>query len=279
MNDACGDIVFCLEESGVVDISAQRLLHPAICDVVRLRCQTFINERRQVNKPSVIRRAQMESESVLSDFHMAYGTGQFQISDDLWALGEEAWRSQVSHCTFNNPLINFPEILSIFKNRRLITAVSKYLGGEAKLGYAKVKKSYANDLEFKSFNHLFHVDDNTESGIVKLIMYLDRVESTLDGAFQYVRGSQKQKKDKFYFDTSEIVPESVHTLTGPAGTACLMDATGIHKENAAINTDRWVLICNFVVDRELYGEPLKVMRKDINRYRLPESFFGFCSLI
>ena len=134
MESLHSDICLDLKEFGFFDVTARELLHPSVCATIRTRCKTFIDERTQVNRPSTIRLNQMPTESALTDFHSKYGSGAYQISDDLWASGENAWRSEVSHCTFTDPLVNFPEILSVFQDGKLVSAISEYLGGDARLG-------------------------------------------------------------------------------------------------------------------------------------------------
>ena len=79
---------------------------------------------------------------------------------------------------------------------------------------------------------------------VKLAIYLTDVDS---GQFEYVRGSHQQEAPRQYANAevgTKVTGEVIRVL-GPAGTACLFDTSGVHRQGVPILKRRHAVFLNY----------------------------------
>ena len=79
---------------------------------------------------------------------------------------------------------------------------------------------------------------------VKLAIYLTDVDS---GQFEYVRGSHQQEAPRQYAnaEVGTKVTGDVIRVMGPAGTACLFDTSGVHRQGVPILKPRHAVFLNY----------------------------------
>lgn len=226
---------------------------------VRMEFEDLIKSRK-INIPRTPIQINKElNKSNLNQHHETESGKNYSIDIEDFEAGEDAYRDKVVHVTAKDPLIQIPSLTDFVFSSFVQDIADEYLDGEAALGYAKVKKSYANQLTSRSYNHKFHIDDNA-SKILKFIFYLNDV-GTGGGAFHYVKGShldnEFRHRNLVTFEDTEIAnffgKAKIHELKGKAGTCIICDTIGIHKEGFAIETDRYSVIVNYVLEPEYGG--------------------------
>jgi len=201
----------------------------------------------------------------LDAIHKKMNDASVFVSDDILSQGPNAYRNDVVHVTLKNPFIDLPGLLNVFLGERLLEFASSYLGGPAFLGYIKVKKSFANELAVRSYNHKYHIDDNAEN-ILKAIVYLNDVGEG-GGGFNYVMRSHSSHlpDGQTYWSESELLTrfpqENLVEIYGLAGDMVFADTKGIHKEGRATTNDRMAILANYVLEEEYGG---KYGRQKIN---------------
>lgn len=130
---------------------------------------------------------------------------------------------------------------------RVKEVLRQYLGETYELVEAKGWKSLPTKRDF----HGWHGDawyDQTQVHDIpretKLGLYLTDVKS---GAFQYVRGSQRQQAPRTVSkqEVAHVPPEQIVEVTGPAGTAFLFDTSGVHRQAVPIRAPRHAVFYNY----------------------------------
>ena len=197
--------------------------------------------------------------SDLALYHKKMASNDDRIPQDIFEKGEEHYRNDIVHVTVTNPLIDIPKINNVVFSDLIQSIADDYLGGKAAVGYVKLKKSYANNQEFRSTNHKFHFDDNAPK-ILKVLFYMNDVHEG-GGGFQFVRGSHKanhiRNGEKITFEDNEVISmfgsEAIQECIGNAGTCVFADTLGLHKEGIATKMDRYSTIINYVLEPEYGG--------------------------
>ena len=59
-------------------------------------------------------------------------------------------------------MLQIPEIIPFILSSETQDIASSYLGGNAKIGYVKIKKSYANKLAVRTYRNHVYIDDNED---------------------------------------------------------------------------------------------------------------------
>jgi Phytanoyl-CoA dioxygenase (PhyH) len=151
-----------------------------------------------------------------------------------------------------------------------------YIGPEFQLVEAKGWLSHPTRRDF----HGWHGDEWYDKSRVtdriprevKLAIYLTDVDS---GQFEYIRGSHQKEAPRLYSnvevgsrDAGEVIQ-----VRGTAGTACLFDTSGVHRQGVPILQPRHAVFLNYHESR------LPLQRADIegNRYHpllLNAAFLG-----
>ena len=196
----------------------------------------------------------------LTVYHQKVISGDnLRIPEDVVKQGEKYYKEECVHVTTSDPLVKYEGLLNLCVNKEIIGIADNYLNGKSGIGYVKIKKSYANKLEYRSYNHKFHIDDNAPE-ILKIIFYLNEVGKG-GGGFNYVEGSHKNNKLAVYenvtFDdheVTEIYSKKVqHEFCGKKGTCIICDTKGLHKEGMATAKDRYSVIINYTLEEEYKG--------------------------
>jgi len=205
----------------------------------------------------------------MEKFQKTFQLGEQKISNSLFKGGEKNWSNLVPQVTIKEPLYNLPSISDLVFNPMWLDIASDYLGGPAKITFAKVKKTYGNNININSTDQKYHVDDNADEKLLKFIIYLNDVEKG-NGGFHYVKNSKfnSLKENRHYFEDSEIElafpEEDILEFIGKAGSAIFVDTLGIHKAGLISNSDRYALLINFGLKREYNGERKdQLIKKDI----------------
>ena len=183
------------------------------------------------------------------------------------------WRSSVAHADGQKrpaglkfPTWCFPFILDE-ETRKLPCT---YLGGKPKISYVKIKKSYANDLNVRTYNHVYHIDDNAGK-ILKTLTYLKDVSPRIGGGFHYVANSKARDfgPDRVYFTDEEVQQffprEDIVEFSGPAGLTMFADTVGayIRGDGRRTYVTAGLMIVNYVLEEEYGGtRPRQIMTKE-----------------
>lgn len=128
------------------------------------------------------------------------------------------------------------------------TVLSAYIGPEYQLVEAKGWLSRPTRRDF----HGWHGDewyDKTKvtdriPREIKLVIYLTDVES---GQFEYVKGTHQKAAPRQY-SNAEVAGEvkgDTLQVRGPAGTGCLFDTSGVHRQGVPILTPRHAVFLNY----------------------------------
>lgn len=107
---------------------------------------------------------------------------------------------------------------------------------------------------------------------VKLAIYLTDVDS---GQFEYVRGSHQKEAPRQYANAevgTKVAGEVVRVL-GPAGTACLFDTSGVHRQGVPILKPRHAVFLNFH-ESKLPLQPSDVTGNRYHPLSLNAAFLG-----
>ncbi|MDQ2856339.1 MAG: phytanoyl-CoA dioxygenase family protein, partial [Acidobacteriota bacterium] len=138
-----------------------------------------------------------------------------------------------------------------------------YLGDTYELTEAKGWKSLPTKKDFHGWHGDAWYDQTMIQDIpreVKLAFYLTDVRS---GAFNYVRGSQRQQHPRPVRNPElESVPTSqILEVAGKAGTAFLFDTSGIHRQGVPMLEPRRAIFYN-------YHDPrVPLQKEDVDYYR------------
>ncbi len=247
-----------LEADGIVAVRG--FVERAAAGRALARIDAVLATGKGLNRPTDLSRLPSDLLCSYADERRARGIdmSQFKIPEADLARGPDAYRDRCNLVTLRDPLRAVPELLDWGLREPLLEATSAYLGGAARLGYVKVKRSFANGLPCFDTN-FFHVDDNADR-IVKILVYLNDVDLG-GGPFTYVEGSHRQRFEgwdrKVLFEDDEILAQyakaEVREWPGSAGDAFWVDTKGFHRESRARERDRTVAIFDYVVEEEYGG--------------------------
>lgn len=138
-----------------------------------------------------------------------------------------------------------------------------YLGDTYELTEAKGWKSLPTTKDFHGWHGDAWYDQTTIQDIpreVKLAFYLTDVRS---GAFNYVRGSQRQQHPRLVRNPElENVPASqILEVMGKAGSAFLFDTSGIHRQGVPMLEPRRAIFYNY------HDPAVPLQKEDLDYYR------------
>ena len=196
----------------------------------------------------------------------------FKFSSDQLSKGVESLMHQTNAISIKDPLIHFPELLSLALNTKLTQVLYEYFKSPFFLTFAKIRKHFPNNLPDFDTNH-FHYDDNVSPStpFVKVFVPLQPSFSDADGKFSCIPRSMIRNEsiinesgffdsDKFllsdFFDSSEIVSPSIQL-----GDIFIASTTKVlHKGTKPIGKDRILISFNYctVPEYGLASSPLKV---------------------
>lgn len=79
---------------------------------------------------------------------------------------------------------------------------------------------------------------------VKLVVYLTDVES---GQFEYVKGTHQKEAPRHYAnaEVGAAIQGEVVQVRGPAGTGCLFDTSGVHRQGVPMLAPRHAIFLNY----------------------------------
>lgn len=182
-----------------------------------------------------------------------------RIGADEVALGETHLRRIASMVQVKEPLRALPRLLPVALHPRILRIAGAHLGCWPALTYAKVRKSFTNDLP-RCDTELFHTDGNATK-LVKALLFLTDGEADPDAAHEVVTGTHGgacAHIDPFArFDRDEIVEvfgsDRVRRIPARAGDVVLEDTTGLHCAGKPANADRTIALFNYGVHPEYGG--------------------------
>lgn len=189
------------------------------------------------------------------------------------AVETDTLRSITSSISVKDPLLVFPELVRVALDARLIGILTAYFGCLPVLSFAKLQKSFVNDLPESDTQH-WHADYGAYR-VVKAIVYLNTVG--IDGGpFCYIKSSHQIRfpgwDEQFIFTDDELQgaykEHRLHTYihTGAPGDVLLAETTGFHRAMKPIQDDRTALILTYAVGPETgfrYSKT-KIRRKDLD---------------
>jgi len=196
----------------------------------------------------------------MSSFFPGYKSKK-RLSEDLIKQGPTAYRDITDNIRIRNPLMNIPEILDLALDDRLLGIAADYLGVLPSIVYAKVVKSFANELP--SFDtQYFHIDHNA-SKMFKSFFYLNDVDED-GGPHCYVMESHKEEVKKTMWSKSSVLPgrlsdqdigeifgtHSIAKLLANAGDLIIEDTTGWHKGVKPLKRDRTMIVITYGIHSE-----------------------------
>jgi len=199
---------------------------------------------------------------------------------DLTSPGKDV---QLAHYK-RNDLIDFPEIVKIVNDSKILNAVSKYLGVKPTVSNINCWWSFGNRESAKEAQ--FYHRDLDDYKFLKLFFYLTDVNED-NGPHIYVKGSHRSNKliDLRRFTDDEVsksfTGDKITTLLKKRGACFLEDTYGIHKGQLPLNGNRLILQVQysylplFVEKYEPKGHELRKslgLDKYVNRLLFKDNF-------
>lgn len=150
---------------------------------------------------------------------------------------------QLAHYT-RNSLAEFPEIVAIANDSKILNVVSKYLGVKPTISNINCWWSFGSRESAKEAQ--FYHRDMDDFKFVKLFFYLTDVTAD-SGPHIFVKGSHKSNKltELRRFSDDEVIEsfgnEKITTLIEAKGACFLEDTYGVHKGQLPIKGNRLLL--------------------------------------
>ncbi len=174
-----------------------------------------------------------------------------KLQKKIFLMGEKKFRNYTDSVKLIDPLINIKKIIECGLNKRLATMTSNYFGCMPFLTYAKCVKTYKNKID----NHdtqLFHIDENAVK-LLKVFIYLNDVDSKLDGPFYYIKNSFESIKNKWgqrarweenklkkIYGSKNFIP-----ILAKKGDVIVANTVAFHRGLKPIRKDRNIIILNY----------------------------------
>lgn len=198
----------------------------------------------------------IRNHSAESDAHIKAGNYLYYDKEDVLQPSFVV-REKTSSVGIVDPLINFPGLLELVLDSRLLDMATAYFETIPLLTFIKLKKSFLNSLSVADTEY-FHVDGGSYK-IFKALIYLNDVKPG-GGPFCFIAGSHREKF-KGWQDQVRYSEEDMTSVYGKdrlvqcyanAGDVILAETTGFHCGEKTKLYERGIVIVNFCVHSE-YG--------------------------
>ena len=138
-----------------------------------------------------------------------------------------------------------------------------YLGSKFELVEAKGWETLATKKDFHGWHADAWYDQTVVSYIpkeIKLAVYLTDVRS---GAFTYIKGTHQKQHPRYFRgeEVKDVPPSSILEVQAPAGSACLFDTSGIHRQGVPVLQARRAVFYNY------HDPSVPLQKEDIAYYR------------
>lgn len=164
-------------------------------------------------------------------------------------------KKKTNGVTISNPMVTFPEFISMFSNQNFMEVLYNYYECIPSLTYIKVRKAFANNLPAND-TQFFHRDSGSYK-LLKALIYLNDVDINT-GPFTYVQKSHLKfdfPSKKLRFSDKEISKfyesKNIKYLTAKKGDLVLANTTAFHKGLKPKKNDRNICIANFCLHDEV----------------------------
>ena len=213
------------------------------------------------------------------------------VGEKEFNKGEPNISNLTNACSIVDPFLNFPELIKLALDFRLLEIVKSYLGETPYLTFAKIRKHYVNQLPNFDTN-FFHYDDNVpeNQNFLKVFIPLQESKKREDGQFMFIPKSAAKIKQIIsdYGDLlineeqlSDYYPTgSIYAPKIELGDIFMLDTVKcLHKGTKPESTERILITFNYSSTAEFdqVKSTLKINRKDL--LRLDDDQKQWCKLL
>jgi hypothetical protein len=176
-------------------------------------------------------------------------------TEQIKSLSYNELKQKTNGITIANPLVTFPEFVTMFAQEKFMQVLYNYYECIPKLTYIKIRKAFANTLPAND-TQFFHRDSGSYK-LLKALIYLNDVDINT-GPFTYVQKSHLKfdfPSKKLRFTDKEISKfygkKNIKYLTAKKGDLVIANTTAFHKGLKPKKNDRNVCIANFCLHEEI----------------------------
>lgn len=242
------------------------------------------------------RNSYLVKENILSDSLMSELDASVKaVLSDITKLNEYPFAG--NHVKYNNvdidelrnvrnfisvkdPFVELPILYKVLTLKYVEDLIFSILGTKAALTGINVRRSFVNDLPEIDTN-LFHVDGNG-GRVIKLFIYLDDVDSVLDGPTQIFRTSADVKPwnwaKSYRMSADELKryygEDSLVNLTNLKRGVQVADTTSFHRGLKVKSKDRFMVTFSFTNHVEYFNK--KRAQKVLIDKNIKKSMFRYC---
>lgn len=204
-----------------------------------------------------------------------------KLQKKVFFMGEKKFRNYTDSVKLKDPLVNIKKIIECSLNKRLIALTSNYFGCIPYLTYAKCVKTYKNKIENHDTQH-FHIDENSVK-LLKIFIYLNDVDSKLDGPFYYIKNSFKGIQNKWgqraRWEENKLKKiygsKNFKPILAKKGDVIVANTVAFHKGLKPIRKDRNIIILNYGIHLDFtFNNKLDVganiLKKDYKKFQPEE---------
>ncbi|MDV7339032.1 hypothetical protein RYZ26_05480 [Terasakiella sp. A23] len=181
-----------------------------------------------------------------------------RISQEDVEKGLDAFAHRTHMVQLQDPLMHFPDLLRIGLDEKILDIVGAYMGCLPSMGFLKITKSLANDLP-PFDTQLYHIDGNAAKMVKAFLLLHDVDEGT--GPHALVKNSHKDRFEGCFDKIRWTEEEMVHHFGedrilhhhGKAGDLVVEDTSAFHCGQKPTQTDRTIVIFNYVPHEEYGG--------------------------
>ena len=200
-----------------------------------------------------------------------------KLDKKLFLKGEKKFRNYTDNIKLRDPLINIKKIIDCALNKKLINITSNYFGCIPYLTFAKCVKNYQNKIDDHDTQY-FHIDENSVK-LLKVFIYLNDVDSKLDGPFYYIKKSFKNIQRKWgqraRWDPKYLKKiygfENFKPLLAKKGDVIIANTVAFHKGLKPVRKDRNIIILNYGIHLDFtFNNKLdiaaNILKKDFQKF-------------
>jgi len=188
--------------------------------------------------------------------------------------------------SIKDPLINIKELIPLVFHESVISKAAAYFNTLPMVTFVKVVKHFPNELQ--SSVNSWHFDGPPGSlgspKTLKVIYYLDDIDTMEKGPFCYVEGSHIDRIEfsKRTFSDQEVTQYYNNDLIKPAyanlGDAVFVKGEIVHKAGKPSSHPRTVIIINYCIQEEYLDTPgnnfiidkVKIKKEDVDLIKFKE---------
>lgn len=212
-----------------------------LIDSVNLDFEKQIKKLKNISIPRDLRKQKKNIEQIYLP----------KLDKKTFSLGEKKFKNYTDSIKLKDPLINLPKIIKVALNQRIISICSNYFGYVPYLTFLKCVRTFKNKLKNHDTQH-FHIDENSVK-LLKVLIYLNDVNSKKDGPFYYVQESFKnikkkwgknarwnEKKLKREYGINKFIP-----ILAKRGDVIFANTVAFHRGIKPIRKNRNIVILNY----------------------------------